>query len=187
MEVDVGGYTPGGVVVTDLLNTRAGFSAGDRLTTTTELHTFLVDHDLVGAGRPTRADVEELRALRGELARIVDLDAGGAILDALNHLLDHSPHRLALHPAPTGSALRWKVTTTDQATCSQQVRLLAAVSLLGVVHALGYGRLRSCASDTCTGMFIDTSTNGRRRFCTPSRCGNRTNVAQHRARQRNAR
>jgi predicted RNA-binding Zn ribbon-like protein len=35
-------------------------------------------------------------------------------------------------------------------------------------------------------MFVDTSRAGRRRYCVPEVCGNRINVAAHRARRRAA-
>jgi predicted RNA-binding Zn ribbon-like protein len=35
-------------------------------------------------------------------------------------------------------------------------------------------------------MFVDTSRAGRRRYCVPEVCGNRVNVANHRARRRAA-
>lgn len=44
------------------------------------------------------------------------------------------------------------------------------------------GRLGVCAREECGVAFVDTSRNGRRRFCS-TRCGTRVNVADHRARQ----
>ncbi|MBN9742691.1 hypothetical protein DMP23_16520 [Amycolatopsis sp. A1MSW2902] len=43
-------------------------------------------------------------------------------------------------------------------------------------------RLGVCAREGCGVAFVDTSRNGRRRFCS-TRCGTRVNVADHRARQ----
>lgn len=45
-------------------------------------------------------------------------------------------------------------------------------------------RLRICASDTCDGVFYDSSRTGRRRWCDMSTCGNRAKAARHRARSR---
>ncbi|WP_020659467.1 CGNR zinc finger domain-containing protein [Amycolatopsis benzoatilytica] len=42
-------------------------------------------------------------------------------------------------------------------------------------------RLGVCAREGCGVAFVDTSRNGRRRFCS-TRCGTRVNVADHRAR-----
>jgi predicted RNA-binding Zn ribbon-like protein len=43
------------------------------------------------------------------------------------------------------------------------------------------GRIGSCAREGCGSVFVDTSRNGRRRFCS-TRCSNRVHVAEHRAR-----
>jgi hypothetical protein len=43
-------------------------------------------------------------------------------------------------------------------------------------------RLGLCAREGCGIAFVDTSRNGRRRFCS-TRCGTRVNVADHRARR----
>jgi predicted RNA-binding Zn ribbon-like protein len=46
----------------------------------------------------------------------------------------------------------------------------------------GGGRLGRCGRDGCEIVYVDTSRNGRRRFCSPA-CANRVNVAAHRARR----
>ncbi|MEV6335906.1 CGNR zinc finger domain-containing protein [Nocardia vinacea] len=43
------------------------------------------------------------------------------------------------------------------------------------------GRIGRCAREGCGSVFVDTSRNGRRRFCS-TRCSNRVHVAEHRAR-----
>ena len=43
------------------------------------------------------------------------------------------------------------------------------------------GRIGRCARDGCDLVFVDTSRNGRRRFCS-TRCSNRVHVAEHRIR-----
>lgn len=43
------------------------------------------------------------------------------------------------------------------------------------------GRIGRCAREGCDSVFVDTSRNGRRRFCS-TRCSNRVHVAEHRAR-----
>jgi predicted RNA-binding Zn ribbon-like protein len=52
-------------------------------------------------------------------------------------------------------------------------------------HTLTSGRadrLRQCEHPNCVMMFIDTSKNGRRRWCSMDTCGNREKAAGHRAR-----
>jgi predicted RNA-binding Zn ribbon-like protein len=54
-----------------------------------------------------------------------------------------------------------------------------AVDLLtGTQRAL----MRECAAEDCSGIYVDTSRGGTRRWCSTERCGNRARVAAHRAR-----
>jgi predicted RNA-binding Zn ribbon-like protein len=42
--------------------------------------------------------------------------------------------------------------------------------------------LRECEAADCSGIYVDRSRGGRRRWCSSTRCGNRTRVAAHRTR-----
>jgi predicted RNA-binding Zn ribbon-like protein len=44
------------------------------------------------------------------------------------------------------------------------------------------GRLRQCAGESCTWLFVDTSRNGKRRWCDMRHCGNRAKVRRFRQR-----
>ncbi|PRY01674.1 CGNR zinc finger domain-containing protein [Allonocardiopsis opalescens] len=71
---------------------------------------------------------------------------------------------------------------SDHADTAARVR---AVTASGVAHAIcqaGGERLNRCEREGCAVVFLDTSRNGRRRFCSV-RCANRVNVAAHRARR----
>jgi predicted RNA-binding Zn ribbon-like protein len=62
-------------------------------------------------------------------------------------------------------------------------RIKAAVAggLAVAVCGAGGQRLGRCAREGCSTVYVDTSRNGRRRFCSLA-CANRVNVAAHRAR-----
>jgi predicted RNA-binding Zn ribbon-like protein len=63
---------------------------------------------------------------------------------------------------------------------------MRARTAIGLAHLLaegGGGRLGSCARAGCQVVFVDTSHNGRRRFCSV-RCANQVRVSRHRARHR---
>lgn len=63
---------------------------------------------------------------------------------------------------------------------------MRARTAIGLAHLLtegGGGRLGSCARAGCQAVFVDTSRNGRRRFCS-MRCANQVRVSRHRARHR---
>jgi predicted RNA-binding Zn ribbon-like protein len=60
-----------------------------------------------------------------------------------------------------------------------------AALLLTLYEAVAHGswsRLRRCANDVCAAAFYDTTRSRTGRWCSYARCGNRTNVAAHRAR-----
>ena len=67
---------------------------------------------------------------------------------------------------------------------ADELAAVVGTGLLGVVRTLSRERFRHCTADDCDGMFVDVSKAGRRRYCTPGVCGNRRNVANHRARVR---
>lgn len=65
---------------------------------------------------------------------------------------------------------------------------MKALTAAGLAHVIddGHGsRLRACSRPGCGIVFIDTSRNGRRHFCSV-RCANQVNVANHRRRRREA-
>lgn len=62
-------------------------------------------------------------------------------------------------------------------------RRIRAFTAGGLAHLLceDAARLGACAREGCEIVFVDTSRNGRRRFCS-TRCATRVHVAEHRAR-----
>nr|WP_246377355.1 CGNR zinc finger domain-containing protein [Nocardioides ginsengisegetis] len=84
---------------------------------------------------------------------------------------DHDPSDLHLHVA------------TESASVAE---LLVGESLLGLatlVCDLGPSRLGVCSATPCTNVYVDTSPNQSRRYCS-DRCSSRANVAAYRARQK---
>jgi predicted RNA-binding Zn ribbon-like protein len=65
------------------------------------------------------------------------------------------------------------------------VRRIQAYTAGGLAHLVceDATRVGSCARPDCDQVFVDTSRNGRRRFCS-TRCATRVHVAQHRDRRR---
>lgn len=63
------------------------------------------------------------------------------------------------------------------------VRRVSAYTAAGLAHAFceDSGRISACAREGCRTVFVDTSRNARRRFCS-TRCANRVHVADHRLR-----
>ncbi|MEJ7834215.1 MAG: CGNR zinc finger domain-containing protein [Nocardioides sp.] len=132
----------------------------------------------------TERDLTGLRRFQRELRPVFvasDADDGGAAIEGLNALLvrhpitprisDHDPDDLHLHVATKSASV---------------AELLVGEALLGLATLmcdLGSTRLGVCSAAPCTHVYVDTSPNATRRYCS-DRCSSRANVAAYRARQR---
>lgn len=179
MQVQLDDYRAGAALATDLVNTapEVMVSTGDTLPDPDALARFLVDHDL-HPGAPTAADLAAVHDLRRTLRTLLE-EPDSARAAALTT----AGGGLELRPDPDGH-WQWQVRARPGASPADELALLTGTALLGVLRALGPERFRHCAAPTCDGMFVDTSRAGRRRYCVPEVCGNRINVAAHRARRR---
>jgi hypothetical protein len=84
---------------------------------------------------------------------------------------DHDPARLHMHVANRAASV---------------AELLVGESLMGLANLvcdLGPERFGVCEAERCDRVFVDTSPNRSRRYCS-ERCSSRANVAAYRARQR---
>ncbi len=137
--------------------------------------------------RLPRADaLPRLRALRERLRRIVEDAAGGNAARAvreLNVLLAAAPIR----PQVTGHDRQpWHLHVSEGAHDVVEAYSAAAVMGLAVqLTELGPDRFGVCSASGCRHVFVDTSTNRSRRYCS-ERCATRANVAAYRARRRAA-
>jgi predicted RNA-binding Zn ribbon-like protein len=89
-------------------------------------------------------------------------------------------------PEGGGRGSGWHLHVADRQSVSE---LLVAECLLGLstlVCDLGATRLGVCDASSCSSVFVDTSPNRSRRYCS-DRCSSRANVAAYRARQRESR
>ncbi len=154
------------------------------LETVADLRAFLAESaflDVDDPGTLTEADLEAFRRLRAQfvdvfLASDERIAARGLnqILDecrSVPHLTDHDGAPLHLHFAAPG------------AEPAQKAGAASAMGLALVLVEDGLKRFGVCASDDCIDVFVDTSKNSCRRFCS-DKCSNRTAVAAHRARER---
>ncbi|MEV6149809.1 CGNR zinc finger domain-containing protein [Nonomuraea sp. NPDC052129] len=190
MRISITDYALGAAVAGDLANTSPTVqtTAGEALPTPEALTRFLTGHglrlDALADGRPpTDDDVREVHLLRREARGVVETEtedqavAGAAVLArraGLSPVLDRD----------AGGRWQWHVPTAPGASPAEELAALIGVGLLGAVRALGHGRFRACVAPGCRGVFVDTSRGGRRIYCMPDLCGNRLNVANHRARHR---
>ena len=170
------------VTAVDLVNTLDHTSGADALTESEDLAQFLRDHRDSYRRPVTADDLADVRHLRDRLrsafvqgdetAVVALLNALLAEASALPQLSDHDGEPWHLHFTPPESSL------------VAHMAAEAAMGLAIVIRDQGLDRLRVCSAVGCSRVFVDTSRNRSRRYCDPATCGNRTNVAAFRARQR---
>jgi predicted RNA-binding Zn ribbon-like protein len=109
---------------------------------------------------------------------LFDTPDAAVLVDRVNEVLDLSEVRPALTRAGDRIAEGWITKAPD--------RLLAACTLALHHHLLAWGdghRLGLCEGVRCADVYADSSSAGRRRFCSTT-CQNRSRVAAFRARRR---
>ncbi len=148
------------------------------------LPAFLADHDEWFTGDPAvQASGRETRAAAqtADLVRAVALAGDqAAVIEQLNALLELATPRpyatdhdgeLHLHYAAAEAGSLEQLTTT------------VAMGLSQLVVQHGWQRLGVCAAEGCGNVYVDTSRNASRRYCSNT-CSSRSTVAAYRARQR---
>ncbi|WP_171166041.1 CGNR zinc finger domain-containing protein [Streptomyces sp. I05A-00742] len=174
---------PSVTLAEDLVNTYNTVRDVEKLPDVGALSALLVDHGIRLDAVPTGADLAAARRLRPVFREVFAAGDAGAAVAVLNRVLaDHHavPHYTDhdggwhLHVAPPG------------ATPVDQYAVNAAMGLLGVITTSGTERLHVCAGNRCGEVFVDTSRNQSRRYCSPLICGNRAHAAAHRARRKEA-
>ena len=157
------------------LNSRGvGFETGiDQLRNAEEASRFLAPIFGKQAVISSRA-LGDLRRLRQAL---LDLVATGwqdvAAADALNEIASRSPYTIAFRG--------------DQEIALQSVHEGAAVGVLirdvaALIEAGQWNRVKHCSDGACAATFFDRSRNRTQRWHSFEICGNKNNVAAHRAR-----
>lgn len=129
-------------------------------------------------------DLTQLRTFQGELRPVFAASEDGdsrVVVAGLNDLLakhpvtpmisDHDPDNLHMHVANRAASV---------------AELMIGEALMGLANLvcdLGPTRLGTCSAEKCDNVYVDTSPNQSRRYCS-ERCSSRANVAAYRARQR---
>ena len=151
------------------------------LKTVGDLGKFLEETGFVDSGDEslTEDDLEAFRRLRAQLVDVFLASDERIAARRVNEILDESRSipRLTDHD---GAPLHLHYAAPD-ASIAQKAGAASAMGLALVLVEDGLNRFGVCASDDCIDVFVDTSKNSCRRFCS-DKCANRTAVAAHRAR-----
>ncbi|WP_069815556.1 CGNR zinc finger domain-containing protein [Streptomyces sp. TP-A0874] len=172
-----------------LINTEEPARGGDRLTSVEAVRA-LFGPAAQAARRATDADVTRLRGVRARLRAVFEAaDEGDEVraVDLLNALLMEFP----VSPQISGHQTRdadgrpdWHMHIADHpANATAGYAATACMGLAYQLTELGPDRLGVCEAAPCRNVYLDTSTNRSRRYCS-DRCATRANVAAYRARKR---
>jgi hypothetical protein len=132
----------------------------------------------------TDRDCMLLRKFQRELRPVFEASAAGdsgTVVEGINELMVRHPITPQISAHDPGH-LHIHVASKTQSVAE----LLVGESLLGLANLvcdLGPTRLGLCAAAPCTNVYVDTSPNQSRRYCS-DRCSSRANVAAYRARQK---
>jgi predicted RNA-binding Zn ribbon-like protein len=155
-----------------LVNTASlAHSGADQLATLDGLRILVADREHLNHG-VTRHDLAELRALRGEFRAFFAACAAGNGADAadrLNSLMIQHP----VHPQLSGHGGQpWHVHFTESGSMADKYAAGAAMGLAVRLAELGVDRFGTCQATSCQGVFIDTTRNRTRLYCS-ERCAER--------------
>jgi predicted RNA-binding Zn ribbon-like protein len=161
----------------DLVNTRLGDLDDIRR---------LVDDEEWMRDEATERDVAVFRRAQKRLREIFQLgtaERDAEAVAALNALLEAHPVQPRISGHDTAD---WHMHVASRGSSVSAEYLAGAVWGLAVwLCEYGSARFGVCADERCGNVYLDTSSNCCRRFCS-ERCATRSHVAAHRARKRAA-
>lgn len=166
-----------------LVNTHDQGTGHDRLQCGDDVYRLLPDGWHV-TNTTAEASLHELRKARPRLRRVFELAATGhteRATDAVNKLLRDFPVSATISDHADGA---WHLHLTDEPQGPARSYVTgAAFGLAFTIAERGPERLGLCDAPPCRAVFVDTTTNSSRRYCS-DRCATRANVAAYRARRR---
>jgi predicted RNA-binding Zn ribbon-like protein len=164
--------------VQDFINSYDSFlEEPEHLQTVADLERFLAAHHLTVAYPLEYSDLEAVRDLREKLRSIWNSHDDEAMREGLNPLLAKGRLKLQVN-----EEMQWQYGLEAAMTVMDGMSVAGALGIALAVQEHGHERLRACTSSPCQDVFVDTSRNKSRRFCS-DRCANRYNVAAFRSRQ----
>jgi predicted RNA-binding Zn ribbon-like protein len=169
-----------GILAIDLANTLDPYLAEpERLSDAKALRRFLEEHGIDAPA--TRHDLQRCQALRERLIDVLAAPSAGDLVARLNAIIAEVSTGAAI-VGRTDSGWALAPTPRPRRRLDQRLAAIAVSELVDLVSTTGPERIRACKAAPCREIFVDTSRNGRRRYCS-RRCANRVNATRHRHRR----
>lgn len=166
--------------LTALANTHpsASRSGDDELATQAQLVALLDEHGYTGRFDRDDAELREVHETRDRVRAVWSMTRDEAVEEVNAWLRDAS----ALPFLIRHDRFDWHLHATEaDAPLAERIRVEGALAFADVIRSDEMARMRVCGAEDCTGVLLDLSRNGSRRFCSV-RCGNRVNQQGYRER-----
>ncbi|WP_395640754.1 CGNR zinc finger domain-containing protein [Pseudolysinimonas sp.] len=157
----------------DLANTHptASRTGTDELSTPAELTALLDRHGFTGRFDRDDAELASVVRAREDVRGLWSLPPDERVAE-INRWLRETK---ALPYLAKHDRFDWHFHATEaDAPLADRIRAEGALGIAEIVRYDQQDRMRVCAADDCTGILVDQSRNGSKRFCSV-RCGNRVN------------
>jgi predicted RNA-binding Zn ribbon-like protein len=151
----------------------------DTLDTVEALEEFVEEFGYTGRYERSRVELDEVRALREPLRRLLTAPRDEAV-DIVNEVLEtaNAVPRLVRH-----GSYDWHIhAVPNDAPLAVRIQIEAAMGMVDVIRSDETSRLGVCADDSCDDVVLDLSRNRRKRYCSTT-CANRNAVAAYRSRR----
>lgn len=151
----------------------------DGLSGPDDLRQFISQHAYTGRRDDDQAEVDSIRAIRGELRELLLVERNQAHLiinpllqraQAVPQLAKHDPRDWHYHAV------------TQEAPLAERILVETALAMGSVVIADETSRIGTCQAANCDNVVVDLTRNRSRKFCSTT-CANRVAVAAYRARK----
>jgi predicted RNA-binding Zn ribbon-like protein len=179
--VDFDGYAQLGV---DLVSSEPdAFDATDPLAGLDEFRAWLGERRWWMVDRARASDLAPLAELRAGLRAVFDAARSGDSAEAVRRLNDQlTRHEPRASISGHGDADWHLHVASAEGPVADEYAAGAVMGLTMAFLDLGRERFGTCADERCRGVFLDTSRNRSRRYCS-DRCATRANVAALRRRR----
>jgi predicted RNA-binding Zn ribbon-like protein len=180
-----------GHLALDFLNTAPRFGAVECLDQGVSLRRWMAAAGLPVADQIDGHDASAARRFRETMRPAVTNNAGGeaveidgGVADAVNRILAKDVFYFALkadHSSQAGRPVLEMV--RPKLECTEPLGPIAE-AFGRLFSEADFTRVKTCENPRCSLLFLDTSLNRTRRWCSMTTCGNQAKVAAHRSRRR---
>jgi len=168
----------------DFINTEI-VSHGEPLDLLQDAADFIRWADAAGFDLKSKLSAEDLSAVKQLRSALKDLfqarmdrrNAGrGALATVNRHLGNHAKHEILQIRASSGD---FELVPDNMASSATALLARLAYEGAALLTSPQASQLKHCGNPECVLIFLDTSRNQQRRWCSMDTCGNRAKVAKH--------